>query len=62
MGGEQRWRFGGSVPADACVRVGTLQIEVPDRPGPLTLDLTLDGDGVPEGPIERADHGRIVAR
>lgn len=62
MGGEQRWRFGGSVPADACVRVGTLQIEVPDRPGPLTLDLTLDGDGVPEGPIERADHGRIVVR
>jgi beta-mannosidase len=40
-GGEQRWRFGGDVPADACVRVGTLPIVVPDATGQLHLDLEL---------------------
>jgi beta-mannosidase len=61
-GGEQRWRFGGDVAADAVARVGTLPIEVPDRPGPAALDLVLTGEGVPQGPVERADHTRIVAR
>jgi beta-mannosidase len=41
-GGEHRWRFGGAVRADDCARVGTLQLLVPDAPGPLTLDLTLE--------------------
>lgn len=59
-GGEQRWRFGGSVPADAVTRVGTLQIEVPDAPGPLTLELTLDGDALPDGPQRRVDTTRIT--
>ena len=40
-GGHHRWRFTGDVGADACVRVGTLQMVVPDAPGPLELDLRL---------------------
>ena len=59
---EQRWRFGGTIDADRCERVGTLQIEVPDEPGPLTLDLTLRGEGIPGDVYERADHSRIVRR
>jgi len=39
--GAHGWRFGGDVPADACVRVGTLSIVVPDSPGTMTLDLDL---------------------
>ena len=42
-GGEHRWRFSGDVGTDSCVRVETLQAVVPDAPGPLTLELTLDG-------------------
>jgi beta-mannosidase len=42
-GGDHVWRFAGDVDADACVRVGTLQAVVPAAPGPLTLELTLDG-------------------
>jgi len=59
-GGEQRWRFGGAVAADTCARVGTLQVEVPDRPGPLVLDLSLTGAGLGDAPIERTDRTRIV--
>jgi beta-mannosidase len=42
-GGEHAWRFGGDVPTDACVRVGTLQAVVPDASGALTLTLELSG-------------------
>jgi beta-mannosidase len=42
-GGQHEWRFAGDVDTDSCVRVGTLQAIVPDVPGPLTLELTLDG-------------------
>lgn len=59
-GGGQRWRFGGSVDADACVRVGTLSVEVPDAPGPLTLTLALTGYDLPTGPVTRTDTTRIV--
>lgn len=45
-GGEQRWRFGGDVPADECVRAGRIDLEVPETSGTLTLDLRLDADGV----------------
>ena len=38
-GGAQRWSFDGEVPADSCVRVGTLQVEVPDTAGELVLEL-----------------------
>lgn len=40
-GGEQRWRFGGAVPADDVVQVGRLRLDVPDAVGPITLDLQL---------------------
>ncbi len=61
-GGEQHWRFGGDVAPDTVVRVGTLPIEVPDAPGPLTLELVLTGPGVPQGPVTRHDRTRIVTR
>jgi beta-mannosidase len=41
-GGEHEWRFAGDIGADTCAHVGTLQIVVPDAPGRLVLDLTLD--------------------
>jgi hypothetical protein len=59
-GGGQRWRFGGHVDADTCVRVGTLSIEVPDAPGPMTLTLELTGADLPVGPSTRTDTGHIV--
>jgi beta-mannosidase len=40
-GGEHTWRWGGEIPADACVRIGTVQALAPDRPGPLSLELEL---------------------
>ena len=46
----------------AVARVGTLQIEVPDAPGPITLDLSLAGPTLGAEPIERTDRGRIVSR
>jgi len=39
-GGGHRWTFEGEVPADSCVRVGTVQLEVPDATGDLVLELT----------------------
>lgn len=39
--GSHDWRFGGDVPADACVRVGTLQLMAPAVAGPFTLSLRL---------------------
>jgi beta-mannosidase len=60
-GGEQRWRFGGDVPADSCIRVGTLPIEVPDAPGPMTLELTLTGTDAIGGPVHRTDRTHIVS-
>lgn len=59
-GGDQCWRFGGHVDADTCVRVGTLSIEVPDAPGPVTLTLELTGADLPVGPAVRTDSGHIV--
>lgn len=45
-GGSRRWRFGGGVPADECVRVGTLALDVPRTLGALSFDLTLTAEGV----------------
>jgi beta-mannosidase len=45
-GGEQRWRFGGPVPADDVVKVGRIELATPDASGPLTLDLTLTSGDV----------------
>ncbi len=44
--GEHEWRFGGVVEADACGLVGTIQFVVPDIPGILGFDLTLDAPTV----------------
>ena len=39
-GGARTWSWRGDIPADACERVGTVQVVVPDVPGPLALTLT----------------------
>jgi beta-mannosidase len=46
-GGTRAWRFGGDVPADTCVRVGSIEHTLPlsTPPGPVTLELTLQWDG-----------------
>jgi beta-mannosidase len=41
-GGSHEWRWEGGFEADECRRVGTLQLVVPDAPGPLDLSLTLE--------------------
>ena len=43
VGGSHTWRWTGDVPADDCVRVGTISLLVPDVPGPLTIALEHDG-------------------
>ena len=45
-GGEQRWRFGGAIPADDVVKVGRVRLEIPDTSGPMTLNLTLTSGDV----------------
>ena len=40
-GGHHDWSWIGNIPADSCVRVGTLQTVVPEADGPLRLDLGL---------------------
>ncbi len=45
-GGEQRWRFGGAIPADDVVKVGRVRLEIPDASGPITLDLALTSGDV----------------
>jgi beta-mannosidase len=45
-GDEHRRAWTGDVAADSCVRIGTLPFVVPDAPGRLTLDLSVDGGGV----------------
>jgi hypothetical protein len=44
--GSHEWRWQGDAPADSCVRVGTVQAVVPDAPGTLVLELTLEHDDV----------------
>lgn len=45
-GGSHEWRWGGELPADCCVRVGTVQVVVPEADGPLVLDLALEAGAV----------------
>ena len=46
-GGSHAWRWGGDVPPDSCVRVGTIQFVVADTPGELWLDLIVEhGDEI----------------
>ena len=44
-GDGRSWRWSGDVPADECVRVGTVGLAVPDAPGPVRLALTCRYDG-----------------
>ncbi len=55
-GGEQRWRFGGPVPADEVVKVGHLEFEVPEVDELITLELTLAA-----GAIRSTNHSTTVA-
>jgi beta-mannosidase len=43
-GGSRRWRFGGDVAPDECVRVGAVSMPVPDTLGALTIDIVLTAD------------------
>jgi len=45
-GGDETWAWQGDLSADECTRIGAIDLEVPDAPGPLTIDLELTGDGV----------------
>jgi beta-mannosidase len=45
-GGEHGWAWQGDVPADSCVRVGTVQFVVPEGAGELRLDLELTAESV----------------
>ena len=40
-GGEQRWRFGGPIPADDVVKVGEIDLVVPDTLGELAIELAM---------------------
>jgi beta-mannosidase len=44
--GTRRWRFGGACGPDECVKVGTLELTVPETLGALTFDLALTADDV----------------
>ncbi|MGH9135726.1 MAG: glycoside hydrolase family 2 protein [Acidimicrobiales bacterium] len=59
-GGGHEWRFAGDVPADACVRVGTLQFETPDAPGSLVLELEVSGGDLP-APVTNRDEAVVRA-
>ena len=50
-GTERRhvWSWQGDLPPDSCVRVGTIDIEVPDIDEPLIIDVALDGTGDGDG-------------
>jgi beta-galactosidase/beta-glucuronidase len=45
-GGTASWSWEGDLSADSCERVGMVRAVVPDAPGPLVLDLDLDGPDV----------------
>jgi beta-mannosidase len=44
--GEHEWSFAGTADSDSVCRIATLQFVVPDAPGDLWLDLTLEADHV----------------
>lgn len=58
-GGGHRVGWEGAVPADACTRVGSLHLEVPDAPGTLTFSLRLDDA---EGTVTTNEYVTTVAR
>lgn len=48
-GGQRRWRWGGDLPPDSCVRVGRIELTLPDDtlPGALRVELDLEAPGTP---------------
>ena len=48
-GGDHAWSWGGAVPADGVVRVGTVSVVVPDGPGELSIELALVAPGTRTG-------------
>jgi beta-mannosidase len=42
-GGDRVWRWQGTIPADGCVRVGSVRTDVPPGPGELRLELLVYG-------------------
>ncbi len=40
-GGDHVWGWQGDILADSCSRVGSVDLNVPDSPGPLTITVTL---------------------
>lgn len=57
---QRTWSWQGDIPADECVRVGTVSLEVPDTTGDLVLDVELRGHG-PADPTYHARYGTRVA-
>jgi len=45
-GSVHRQAWVGDIPADACVRVGTITATSPDAIGPITIDLATSGQGI----------------
>ena len=59
---QHRWRWEGDVPADACIRIGSLQAVVPDAAGPLVLTVELAPRRDPDELVARnQDQVRIVS-
>ncbi len=58
-GTERRhvWSWQGDLPSDSCVRVGTIDIDVPDIDEPLVLDLELHA-----APLDAASTGPTAGR
>ena len=54
-GGEERFRFGGPVPADEVILVGSVEVVVPPVDGELTIDLTMTA-----GDLESRNHYRAT--
>jgi len=57
--GEHEWKFTGTAEPDSVSRISVLQFVVPDAPGDLWLDLTLEGNDVA---ATNRDRTIIVAR
>lgn len=57
--GSHDWKFTGTAEPDSVSRISVLQFVVPDAPGDLWLDLTLEGDDLA---ITNRDQTIIIAR
>ena len=57
-GGRRRWRFGGEIPADDCLRAGRVELDVPDAPGRFVIELSVTAPGVS---ADNRDETTIVA-